>query len=132
MKKMITITVVFLLAVSFLVAGSTRAEAAHNGAPQVLAGLTIVFGQPFVNAVAREVVYAGPGYAPAYPVHYRHAYPSTRYIERTRIIHGKPGHFMHRDTGRDHGKRHRDEWRRHENRHDRGDDARRDHSRSAH
>jgi hypothetical protein len=131
MKRMVTITIIILLAVSFLVAGSRRAEAAHSDAPRVLAGLTIVFGLPVVNAVAREVVYTGPSYAPASPVHYRHAYPTTRYFERTKMTYGKPGHFMHRHTERDQGKRYRNEWRRHENRHDR-DDARRDHSRPAH
>ncbi len=128
MKRMVTITIIFLLTVSFVVAGSKRAEAMHNDGTPVLAGLTIVFGQPFVNTVAREIVYAGPAYAPAYPAHYRHAYPATRYIERTKIIYAKPRHFMHRhrgwDRGWDHGKRYRDEWRRHEYRHDRDDTAR--------
>lgn len=132
MKRMITITIIFLVAVSFLLAGSNRAEAMHNDGAKVTAGLTIVFGQPFVNAVARNVVYAGPAYAPAHHVHYRHAYPSTRHIERTKIIYGKPRHFIHRHRGwDDHGKRYRDERHRHEYRHDR-DGARRDQRGSAH
>lgn len=123
MKNVITTTVILLLTIGFLVIGNTTAEARHNDGATVRAGATIVFGQPFVNVVAR--VYSGPEYG---PVHYRPVYPSARYVERTKIIYAGPQHKIHRHRDWDHGKRYRDYWCRQEHRHDR-DDSWRDHRR---
>jgi len=115
MKKIITITLIVLLAATFLIAGNERAEAMNNESAALLTAGLVLFGQPVVKAVAREIMYPGGYYEPAYPAHYRDRHEHTRYIERTKVIYVEPRHqrlHRHRDWAYERG--HRDEWCRHD------------------
>ncbi len=122
MKKLVSLTVIFMLAISFLIIGNTKAEAMNNESAAMLAGAIALFGKPVLNAIAQDVMYPGQAYAPAYPAQYRYAYPATRYIERTEIIYVQPEHkrfCRHRWGAYKRG--YRDEWRHHEYRRGRED-----------
>lgn len=125
MKKLVTVTLVLLLAVGFLVVGNNRAEAMNNESAAVLAGTIAIFGLPVMHAIAQEIMYPGPGYASAYPAHYRPAYPS-RYIERTKVIYVEPRYQIHRHRGWAYERGYHDGWCRHDDHKGRAD-ARRDH-----
>jgi hypothetical protein len=109
MKKIISIALVFMLTISFLVVGKTRADAMNNESAALLTAGIVLLGIPVMQAIARETTYPERVYAPAYPVQYRHAYPPPRYIERTKIIYVQPkykGHHRHRGRAYERGYRH--------------------------
>ncbi len=115
MKKLITITVIIIVAACFLVAGSTRAEAMHNEREAALTAGMFLLGIPFMHAIAQEAI------------HHEHAYrhdDTPRYIERTKVVYVEPRYErMHRY--RHHNRNCRHGWDSHEDR--RGhDDSRRD------
>lgn len=103
MKKFITITVIFMLAVSFLLAGNTKAEAMNNESAALLTAGIVLLGVPVMRAIAREVTYPQPAYV--------YAAPPPRYIERTKIIYVQPRHKKHhRHWPRGYARGYRDEW----------------------
>lgn len=122
MKKFLTMTLIFILAISFLVVGNTRADAMNNESAALLTAGIVLLGIPVMSAIARETAYPGPAYAPAYRAQYREAYPPPRYIEKTKIIYVQPKHKRHhRHRGRAYERGYRDERRRLEYRRGRHD-----------
>lgn len=129
MKKTLTIALIALLAVTFLFAGTEKAEAMNNESAALLTAGLVLFGKPVMNAIAQEVMYPGREYAPAYPAYYGDRHQHTRYIERTKIIYVQPRHHkLHRHKDRGYERGYRDEWCRHDYKQGRHD-ARRDYRR---
>jgi len=105
MKKLITISMLLMLACSFLFIENTKAEAMNNESAAMLAGAIALFGRPVLNAISREVFYPAPYYDSSYygDSYYSNYYPgySTYYPARTRIIYTSPGYSRHYRHGRD-------------------------------
>ncbi len=78
MKKLITVSMVVVLALGLLLIGNTRADAMNNESAALLAGAIAVFG----GAALHAAVYPEP----AYPVYYAPSYPVTR------VVYGYPGY----------------------------------------
>ena len=87
MKKLMTITVIIMLTVTFLAVGSTRADAMNNESAAMLTAGLVLLGLPVMHAIAQGGAYAEPAYAYAGP---------PRHIEKTRIIYVQPKHKKHR------------------------------------
>ncbi len=110
MKKIITISMVFILACSFLFIGNTKAEAMNNESAAMLAGAIAIFGKPVLNAIGREIFYPAPYYdnsyyGDSYYSNYYSDYPTSYYPARTTIIYTSPGYSRHYRYGRDSYKR---------------------------
>ena len=87
MKKLMSITVIMMLTVSFLIVGSTKADAMNNESAALLTAGIVLLGIPVMNAIAPRGTYTEPAYTYAGP---------PRYIERTQIIYVQPKHKKHR------------------------------------
>ena len=104
MKKLISITVIMMLAVSFLVAGNTNADAMNNESAALLTAGIVLFGIPLMGAIAHGGTYPEPAYAYSGP---------PRYVEKTKIIYVQPGYKKHRrHWARPHKRGYRQEWKR--------------------
>ena len=84
MKKLISASLVLVLAGGLLLAGNTKAEAMNNESAALLAASLVLFGLPVINAVAHDhygpsPVYAGAYYYDSYPVQTRLIYRAPRY-----------------------------------------------------
>jgi len=87
MKKLMSITVIMMLAVSFLVVGITNADAMNNESAALLTAGIVLLGIPVMNAIAHGGTYPEPAYSYASP---------PRYIEKTKIIYVQPKYQKHR------------------------------------
>ncbi len=101
MKKLISITVIMILTVSFLVVGNTDADAMNNESAALLTAGIVLLGIPVMNAIAHGNTYPEPAYSYASP---------PRYIEKTKIIYVQPQYRKHR--GRSYERGYRKEWKR--------------------
>jgi hypothetical protein len=123
MKKLILITLIMMVTVSFLVAGSTNADAMNNESAALLTAGIVLLSIPVMNAV----VHGGTSPEPVYS----HAGPP-RYIEKTHVVYVQSKNTRHpgrRITSYKRG--YRQEWKRLQ--HERGKrDARRDYRRDRH
>jgi hypothetical protein len=105
MKKFTSIIIIIIVAVGFLVAGSSRAEAMHNESAVALTAGMFLLGIPVIHAIAQEAIHHERAYIHAYP---------PRYIERTKIIYVGPVHkSIHRHGHRKHDRYCRHGWDRH-------------------
>lgn len=84
MKKLLSISIVFILACSLLLIGGTRADAMNNESAALLAGAIALFGPPVLNAMTAGAFYTTP-------VHYS-SYPRAYYPVRTEVIYAYPGY----------------------------------------
>jgi hypothetical protein len=87
MKKLISITVIMILTVSFLVVGNTNADAMNNESAALLTAGIVLLGIPVMKAMTYGGTYPEPTYSYARP---------PRYIEKTKIIYVQPKHRKHR------------------------------------
>ncbi|RJR20042.1 MAG: hypothetical protein C4581_04035 [Nitrospiraceae bacterium] len=103
MKKLITITVIIMVAAAFLVIGNTGAEAMNRESAVALTAGMVLMGIPVMHAIAHEAAHHARAYDYAFP---------PRYIERTKVVYVQPKHKrMHRH--RDHDRDCRHGWDRH-------------------
>lgn len=120
MKKLLSITLIMMVTVSFLVVGSTNADAMNNESAALLTAGIILLSIPVMNAVVHGGTYPEPVYSHAGP---------PRYIEKTHVV------YVHSKNARHPGQRvtpykrgYRQEWKRLQR--ERGKrDARRDYRR---
>lgn len=120
MKKLLSITVIMMLTVSFLVIGSTNADAMNNESAALLTAGIVLLGIPVMHSIAHGGTYVEPVYSYASP---------PRYIERTKIIYVQPRYQKHhRHWRRPYERGYRHEWKRLEYREGRRD-ARHDYRR---
>ena len=104
MKKLISITVVLMLTVSFLVVGSTNADAMNNESAALLTAGIVLLGMPVMNAIAHGGTYPEPAYSYASP---------PRYVEKTKIIYVQPQYRkQHRRWAKPYERGYRKEWKR--------------------
>ena len=104
MKKLMSITVIMMLTVSFLVIGNTDADAMNNESAALLTAGIVFIGIPLIHAMSHGGAYPEPVYAYAGP---------PRYIERTKIIYVQPKYKKHRKYWAKPYKRgYRQEWKR--------------------
>lgn len=125
MKKIITISMVLILACSFSLTGNLKAEAMNNESAAMLAGAIAIFGKPVLNAIGREIFYPAPYYDSSYyndsyNSNYYSDYSTYYYPNRTRIIYISPGYSRHHRQGRDSYERGWDRDRDHEYGYSRG------------
>ncbi len=108
MKKIMSITVILILTVSFLVVGSRKADAMNNESAALLTAGIVLLGIPVMHSIAHRGTYPEPAYAYAGP---------PRYIERTTIIYVQPKHKKHRRYwARPYERGYRQEWKRQQHR----------------
>ena len=104
MKKLMSITVIMMLTVSFLVVGNTNADAMNNESAALLTAGIVLLGMPVMNALAHGGTYPEPAYSYASP---------PRYVEKTRIIYVQPKHKKHRrHLSKAYKRGYRQEWKR--------------------
>jgi hypothetical protein len=104
MKKLMSITVIMVLTVSFLVIGTNNADAMNNESAAMLTAGIVLLGIPVMNAIAHGGTYTEPAYSYA---------SSPRYIEKTKIIYVQPKYKKHRRHWATSYKRgYRQEWKR--------------------
>lgn len=104
MKKLISLTVIMMLTVSFLVIGNTHANAMNNESAALLTAGIVLFGIPVINAIAQGGTYPEPAYSYARP---------ERYIEKTKIIYVQPKYKKHRrHWAKSYERGYRREWKR--------------------
>ncbi len=104
MKKLMSITVIMILTVSFLVVGSTNADAMNNESAALLTAGIVLLGIPVMNALAHGGAYPEPVYSHAGP---------PRYIEKTNIIYIQPKHRKHQKRwGKAYDRGYRKQWKR--------------------
>jgi len=117
MKKLLSITLIMMLAVAFLAVGSTNANAMNNESAALLTAGIVLLGVPVMQAIASGGAYPQPVYAQAGP---------PRVVERTNIVYVQPKRERHcRQWTRPYERGYRHEWKRMQHR--RGmHDARRD------
>lgn len=102
MKKIMSITVIMILTVSFLALGNTNADAMNNESAALLTAGIVLLGIPVMHAIARGGAYPEPAYAYAGP---------PRYIERTKIIYVQPKYQRrHRHWANSYERGYRQEW----------------------
>lgn len=87
MKKLMSITVIMMLTVSFLVAGKRDADAMNNESAALLTAGIVLFSIPVMHAIAHSGTHHEPAYSYASP---------PRYIEKTKIIYVQPKYKRHR------------------------------------
>lgn len=120
MKKIMSITVIIVLMVSFLVMGSSKADAMNNESAALLTAGIVLLGIPVMNAMAHGGTYPEPAHSYAGP---------PRYIEKTKIIYVQPKYRKHhRNWEKYYERGYRREWKRLEARKGRRD-ARHDYRR---
>lgn len=85
MKKLVSITLIMMLAITFLAFGTTNADAMNNESAALLTAGIVLFGVPVINAIARGGAYPEPAYA----------YAGPRYVEKTRVVYVQPKHKKH-------------------------------------
>jgi hypothetical protein len=87
MKKLMSITVIMMLTVSFLVIGTNNADAMNNESAALLTAGIVLLSIPVMNAIAHGGTYTEPAYSYASP---------PRYIEKTNIIYVQPKYKKNR------------------------------------
>ena len=108
MKKLMSITVIMMLTVSFLVVGNTNADAMNNESAALLTAGIVLLGIPVMNAMAHGGTYPEPAYSYASP---------PRYIEKTKIIYVQPKYRKHhRGRAKSYERGYRKEWKRQQSR----------------
>ena len=104
MKKLMTITVIMMLTVSFLAIGAKNADAMNNESAALLTAGIILLGIPVMNAIANEGTYTEPAYYYDRP---------PRYIEKTKVVYVQPKYKKHRrQWARPYKRAYRQEWKR--------------------
>lgn len=107
MKKSLTITFIFILAISFMAAGSTRAEAMNNESAALLTAGIVLLGIPVMQAMARDRGHHEQTYV--------YATPPPRHVERTTVIYVQPqDERRHKHWRKSYKRGYRDDNRRHE------------------
>lgn len=94
MKRVLSISVLLIIAISFLFIGSTDTYAMNNESAAMLAGAIAIFGKPVINAMAGEIFY--PTYYNSYPAYnsYYNSYPvQTRVIYQTAPIYDYDSYY---------------------------------------
>jgi hypothetical protein len=117
MKKILSITLIMMVTVSFLVVGSTNADAMNNESAALLTAGIVLLSIPVVSAIARGGTYAEPAYS--------HAGRSW-YVEKTHVVYVQTKNKRHPgQLAKSHKRGYRRDWKRIQ--HERGRrDARRD------
>ena len=104
MKKLMSITVIILLTISFLVVGNTNADAMNNESAALLTAGIVLFGIPVMSAMAHRGFYPEPAYSYARP---------PRYVEKTKIIYVQPkSKKQRRQWAKPYKRGYRQEWKR--------------------
>ena len=104
MKKLMSITVIMILTVSFLILGNTNVDAMNNESAALLTAGIVLLGIPVMSAIAQGGTYPEPAYSYAGP---------PRYIEKTKVIYVQPKYKKHRRRWAKPYKRgYRREWKR--------------------
>ena len=120
MKKLISITVIMMLAVGFVAIGTTNADAMNNESAALLTAGIVLLGIPVISAIARGGTYPEPVYSHAGP---------PRYVEKTKIIYVQPKYQeLRRERATSYERGYRQEWK-HQQYREGVRDARRDYRR---
>jgi hypothetical protein len=90
MKKLMSITVIMMLTVSFLVIGTNHADAMNNESAALLTAGIVLLGIPVMNSITHRGTYTKPAYSYASP---------PRYIEKTNVIYVQPKYKKYRRHG---------------------------------
>jgi len=104
MKKLMSITIIMMLTVSFMVIGNSNADAMNNESAALLTAGIVLLGIPVMNAIAHGGSYSEPAYSYASP---------PRYVEKTKIIYVQPKDKKHRrNWAKPYKRGYRQEWKR--------------------
>ena len=105
MKKLISISLVLVLAGGLFLAGNSKAEAMNNESAALLTASLVLFGLPVISAIAHDHYGPPPVYADAY---YYDSHPvETRVIYRAPRYERLYGNYWGRGNGYERG------WREH-------------------